>query len=369
MGRLGVEDSVSFLRSIPVYTFPSRTRRQTSVSQTLICSFQQHSSSMQAFVTYGAPASAVPYVHEVSPVRRRTWTEIGTDTCKRPLQTQKPVQAIFNSGFPPRPTDWRRSKPERESSPAEGSLSDAEEPTANDAREFPQKTASEEAWAKIVDTVSISEPLSDDEREKLMTKLPDPIARFLIRRAEYGLSGDLKTKTTEEERGTLTSFMRENPPLRVDETRENNIKDIMFDKPAPAFEDLYFNRRTSDRPSRKFEDAKEEEEYLRELYWNYDDYVTKSKKRKKATFSPLESEAFSDAIAPQSEPSPFVGSPSDPGEQAQQLAYGFLVLVLALIALKVVLAFVQFFVSFSFSFFAIFALSAGIFVFFFILRF
>lgn len=65
----------------------------------------------------------------------------------------------------------------------------------------------------------------------------------------------------------------------------------------------------------------------------------------------------------------FAGSPSDPKEQGQSIWYGVLALALALVALKVILAFVQFFVSFTFSFLAIFALSAGIFVFFFIARF
>jgi hypothetical protein len=65
----------------------------------------------------------------------------------------------------------------------------------------------------------------------------------------------------------------------------------------------------------------------------------------------------------------FTGSPDDAGEQAQLVGYALAGLFLMILAFKLLLAFVQFFVSFTFSFFAIFALSAGIFVFFYLLRF
>lgn len=65
----------------------------------------------------------------------------------------------------------------------------------------------------------------------------------------------------------------------------------------------------------------------------------------------------------------FVGQVDSVDEQASRTGYSILAVLGLLVLIKIILAFVSFFVSFTFSFLAIFALSAGIFVVFFLLRF
>lgn len=65
----------------------------------------------------------------------------------------------------------------------------------------------------------------------------------------------------------------------------------------------------------------------------------------------------------------FVGQVDSVDEQASRLGYGILAILAFSFVLKLVFAVISFFLSFTFSFFAIFALSAGIFVLFFLIRF
>ncbi len=65
----------------------------------------------------------------------------------------------------------------------------------------------------------------------------------------------------------------------------------------------------------------------------------------------------------------FVGRESEAETQARQVGYAALAVVLLLALFRIVGAFLTFFVSFTFSFLAIFALSAGLFVVFVLFRF
>lgn len=65
----------------------------------------------------------------------------------------------------------------------------------------------------------------------------------------------------------------------------------------------------------------------------------------------------------------FVGQVNSIDEQAARLGYGALAILAVWFILKLVFAVISFFLSFTFSFFAIFALSAGLFVLFFFIRF
>jgi hypothetical protein len=207
-------------------------------------------------------------------------------------------------------------------------------------------------WAAAADAVPLSAPLTPDERDALTAQLPGPVARFLIRRADEALQpdddsgglgagggagsgADMARKT----RSRLSARAREwlGPQvLGPDREDDDFYSEYVFETVDQDADRVSYWRQSGDGEG---EDGME----------GYEPGPT--------------------AAVPTKTVSIFTGSPHDQSEQAQQVGYALLGLGLLIVAFKIILAFVQFFVSFTFSFFAIFALSAGIFVFFFILRF
>lgn len=182
------------------------------------------------------------------------------------------------------------------------------------------------------DALPLSAPLTPDERAAVLRALPRPIARFLIRRADEAYSpppsaspsGDAAAARARRASSWLGKGGVDEDAWYRDYIRDDYGKIDQFGRPVETEE-------------REVEDVYAERPRLDGLR--------------------------------EGEVALFAGAPGDGTDTREQVGYGVAGVLVALIALKVILAFVQFFVSFTFSFLAIFALSAGVFVFFFLLRF
>lgn len=159
-------------------------------------------------------------------------------------------------------------------------------------------------------------PLTEGEKRVLKERLPGPVAGFLIRRAEGG----------GERQGALWERVAKDLPPDVVVVEDEEYEGYVYDSVGgvPAF------RRQGSSLFGGGDGVREETERGQSL---------------------------------------FLGNVGSVDEQASQVGYSALALIVAWIVLKLLFTFIQFFVSFTFSFFAIFALSAGIFVVFFFFRF
>lgn len=199
-----------------------------------------------------------------------------------------------------------------------------------------------------LDSVSLREPLTPDERAAVLRSLPRPIARFLIRRADEALSGD-EVGGAIGDSGRAAQLRRQRARQWLRAKKGAGGVDGEGKEEGAMDEDDWYREYVRD----EIDDGTMDE-YGRAV----DQSVYAPTPRVDGADRPLEGEV---AV--------FAGGPADAPEQAQTLAYGVLSFIVAAIAFKILFAFLQFFVSFTFSFFAIFALSAGIFVFFFLLKF
>lgn len=185
------------------------------------------------------------------------------------------------------------------------------------------------------DALPLSAPLTPDERAAVLRALPRPIARFLIRRADEAYS----------------------PPPSVspsgDAAAARARRASSWLGKGGVDEDAWYR------------------DYIRDDYGKIDEFgrpVEREKREEREVEEVYAEKPRLDGLR-EGEVALFAGAPGDGTDTREQVGYGVAGVLVALIALKVILAFVQFFVSFTFSFLAIFALSAGVFVFFFLLRF
>lgn len=215
-----------------------------------------------------------------------------------------------------------------------------------DSEERPNLFVDEEARAfwDDLDVAKTFGAITEEEKAALREKLPPRVAQFLIRRAEDAV--DQRDGRRSEE--TLIGRLLKDVPSDVidwEDEENREYKDYLYDTRAgpPSF-----RRKGSS------------------LFGGGDglpDVEDVSNVYKHSIDGEDEEEP------PKSVMSLFVGNPNSIDERASQVGYSFLVLFGALILFKVLISLISFFVSFTFSFVAIFALSAGIFVVFFFLRF
>lgn len=199
-----------------------------------------------------------------------------------------------------------------------------------------------------LDSVSLRAPLTPEERAAVLRTLPRPVARFLIRRADEALSGEDSAETGGNgDRAAQLRKLRARRWLRAGDATGAKGEEGK-DGDAVDEDDWY----------REYVRDGMDDGVMDEFGRAVEGPVFAPTPRVEGVERPLEGEV---AV--------FAGGPTDAPEQAQTLAYGAISFVVAAIAFKILFAFLQFFVSFTFSFFAIFALSAGIFVFFFLLKF
>lgn len=240
---------------------------------------------------------------------------------------------------------------------------DDEEPTI-----FAPESRAQALWASVAERVSLDRPFSAEEQERLMQKLPAPIAKFLIRRAEEAV---MPTDDGSDNRDEIFSRRRERLIARakawlghfpMDEPDESAFDEYMYETvdmdktPVWSHQDGSSDNSTRERDDRNGGDPD----------------ADKSVGRRASSNSESGNQADSSggvASVATRMVSIFRGSPTSAKEQSQLLAAAIVGLAVLAICLKIALAFAQFFLSFTFSFLAIFALSAGIFVFFYIIRF
>lgn len=240
--------------------------------------------------------------------------------------------------YPSHSATWKvslsNSPAEQPASNPEQSSSDSN-PRPNSPQNLFVNGDEQRRFINSLDINTAFNPLTPEEKQKLREKLPKQVAEFLIRRADAAVEQrDLFKKG--KGKGIWGTLLEDLEPEVIDWESQSNdeFSDYVYDSVAQK---PGFVRRGS------------------RLFGGGDGVVQVSKEDTeegtKGTWSL------------------FVGNPSGINEQASKVGYGVLALLVALLLFKVVIALVSFFVSFTFSFFAIFALSAGIFVVFFLLRF
>lgn len=249
----------------------------------------------------------------------------------------------------------------------DGNDDDEEEPPL-----FAPESRAEAFWASAAESVSLERPLTEEERERLMEKLPASIAKFLIRRADEAVvmskdgeddSDDVFSKRRERLIARARAWLGNSP---MDEPDEELYKDFMYETVDRDQTPLWAQREVAKNGPPGGDDLVESDGADENSQENSS--VGRSASQNFDSDDQMNISGNAAAIATKMV-SMFRGSPSDPKEQAQLLIYAISGLIVLVICLKIALAFVQFFVSFTFSFLAIFALSAGIFVFFYVLRF
>lgn len=192
------------------------------------------------------------------------------------------------------------------------------------------------------DNVNVSTamgPLTDEEKATLRDRLPKRVAEFLIKRAEDAT--DVRNNTGER---SLLKTLDLAPEVPEWDDDDDEYKDYVYDSVGgvPQFRrqgNAFFGGSDGlpDIPDTSNIDA------------NVIDVGEGADKNRVQSL--------------------FVGNVNSVDERAAQIGYSVVGLCLFLLLFKIITAVVSFFVSFTFSFLAIFALSAGIFVVFFVLRF
>lgn len=197
------------------------------------------------------------------------------------------------------------------------------------------------------DTFDISktlQPLTEQEKSTLRAKLPKAVANFVIRRA------DAAARLREIKGGddsVIGQFFSDLPP---------DVPD--WDNPINAEYRDYVYETTSAPPSFQRKGSS--------LFGGAGDGVSviDDGSYPNDVISASDGTNHSKRIV-----SLFVGQVDSIDEQASKVGYGLLALFILLIGAKGIFALISFFVSFTFSFLAIFALSAGIFMVFYLFRF
>jgi hypothetical protein len=267
-----------------------------------------------------------------------------------------PLRALpLSSGNGPagRNTCPARARPRTAMPPlaVDDSISDEDAPRAERPLFAPDSSA-DDFWAAVTENGTLDRPLTESEEEEVLKRFPGPIARFLIRRANQVLTNEEEIKKRRGSRGVIGPLMNERGSQEPEQVGEDWYKDYVFetlDDRSNPFDRQYQNRtRESDEETEATGGGVASSDGDGDSNVNNDGTIAPGKTRILSMFT---------------------GSPDDAGEQAQLVGYALAGLFLMILAFKLLLAFVQFFVSFTFSFFAIFALSAGIFVFFYLLRF
>lgn len=228
------------------------------------------------------------------------------------------------------------------------STDDTEEiPTRKEGQEFEGLFVEEKerAFWDTIDVRSAFDPLSDEEKALLEERLPARVAQFLIRRAD----GAVKLRESLNDKNSFFGkILKDMPPDRDERTDwENEIdeefKDYVYESAAGP---PTFRRRGSS------------------LFGGGDGLPdVEDTSNAQGVIDVGEGEP------PKKLVSLFVGEVGGLNEQASRLGYSIIALLIAWLVIKIIVAAISFFVSFTFSFVAIFALSAGIFMVFFFLRF
>lgn len=199
------------------------------------------------------------------------------------------------------------------------------------------------AFWNDIDVSKTFGPITEEEKAVLREKLPEKVARFLIRRSEDAVN---TREGIRSDGSFLGSFLKDLPSDVTDweDEEEAEYKGYVYETTTgpPSY------RRKG---SSLFGggDGLPDVDDISNAYQHDIDGGDEGQVTTKMNL--------------------FVGNPHSIDERASQVGYTLLVLLGGLIIFKVLIAFISFFVSFTFSFVAIFALSAGIFVVFFLLRF
>lgn len=251
-----------------------------------------------------------------------------------PLPTHPTRTALRNR---PKPT----SHPHRPRAPKLALQETVPSPSPPPERQTRSLFTDEEdvAFWNSIDVAKAFGPITDAEKAALREKLPRRVAEFLIRRADAAIA----QRTAQPSDATFIGRMLNDlPPDVTDWERPENaeFRDYVYETATgpPAF------RR---RGSSLFGGG----DGLADVE-DRSNVVGENGERKGNMVYSL-----------------FVGNVGSVDEQASRVGYSLLVVAAAYILFKLIMAVVSFFVSFTFSFLAIFALSAGIFVVFFLLRF
>lgn len=202
-------------------------------------------------------------------------------------------------------------------------------------------------WERFKEQTTLT-PLTEEEKQILREKLPGSVASFLIRRADD--VAELRDAPSEKSEFLRKAF-KDIPPDVIDWEAEweagGEYSDYLYETVTgpPQF------RRKG---TRLFGGGDGLPDELPDAPKNEEDGDEDEDDLERPTRKLM---------------SLFVGNVGGIDEQAASLGYIFAGLFGVWILFKIVAAIVSFFVSFTFSFFAIFALSAGIFMVFFFLRF
>ncbi|CAN8071607.1 unnamed protein product [Agarophyton chilense] len=204
----------------------------------------------------------------------------------------------------------------------------------------------EEDGNQLWDTTDVAkalQPLTEQEKHRLRTKLPTKLANFIIRRADAAVR---LRNTKPGDSSIVGKLLTDLPPDRVawDDPENAEFRDYVYETITgpPSFR----------RPGSSLFNGGDG---LPDM----DDLPDAGELIDHATGRPVTKKLMS----------MFVGNVNSVDEQAAKVGYTLLALFVLLIGAKIVFALVSFFLSFTFSFLAIFALSAGIFVVFYLFRF
>lgn len=223
--------------------------------------------------------------------------------------------------------------------------------------------AMEQLWDST-DTDSIFSPLRDEEEAILREKLPRRLAEFFIDRA--GDAARLRTPRTPSDTSFVGRLLSDMPPETPDweDAVNDEYRDYVYVTTTEPPTGSYRWRRGS------------------ALFGGNDglpDLDPATGMIGSAFVGPDGQQVIRPVTDPAKQPvdrsteprlvSLFVGQVNSIDEQAARLGYGALAILAVWFILKLVFAVISFFLSFTFSFFAIFALSAGLFVLFFFIRF
>lgn len=247
---------------------------------------------------------------------------------------------------PEQPSEEQQPSPGDEQQPSEQQRQSEEQQQQEDDAFYNFENLFSESESSLWDNLEVSralEPLTEEEKQKLRSRLPTKLANFLIRRADAAVR---LRDTKGGDDSFLGQFLSDLPP---------DVPD--WDNPANAEYRDYVYETTTGPPSFRRQGSS---------IFGGGDGAPDLKDMPN-------SEGFVDVTNgvtfPKQVVSLFVGNVDSIDEQAAKVGYTLLALFLVLIVAKIIFALISFFVSFTFSFFSIFALSAGIFVVFYLFKF
>lgn len=209
-------------------------------------------------------------------------------------------------------------------------------------------------WFRPADLDETFAPITDEEAALLREKIPRRLANFFLQRADDAVR--LRSRRDPADKSFIGRLLNDLPPSAADRPAADSaeLRDYVFVTTVgpPDF------RRTG---SRLFGGA--------DGFPESDDYGLVGRPYvDELTGEPIVRPALENAIQPRLV-SLFVGNIASVDEQASRIGNGILAIFTLYVLIKVASAAIAFFFNFSFSFFAIFALSSGLFVVFVLLRF